>query len=389
MERLFQSYQREENIKLREKAKRNKAQRQQQTKSTDDGSPSNLLKSRDEDVTDQSLEKALSKGLKRFKAGDGYRTAATALEGVSLLIRILNDVKDHPDRFRNMRKHIWDDIKKQLIFRASKAFLMQNIESQDALEAVIRKLKKEIEEKINEGETVYKSHDLRSMMTALNTLEERLESSLEGRVRFVNFKVINTLIELKDDHPHVLRGSILSLRRIPEGLMQSEVADRTLCVGNLPPGVRFFFLNSLFFFSHRHTHRKQQVRREEISSYFNRFGSAFKVEHVELPLARYNSVQHMLHTRCIQLLEILMSSEREDDKTVRGVRKNTYKQQQQHCVPTFRYTRTHRYMKLSRCKNFWKIKSSIVFLWRNFKLRPCFEPVLCSMRSRIPKRVRQ
>ena len=98
MERLFQSYQREENIKLREKAKRNKAQRQQQTKSTDDGSPSNLLKSRDEDVTDQSLEKALSKGLKRFKAGDGYRTAATALEGVSLLIRILNDVKDHPDQ---------------------------------------------------------------------------------------------------------------------------------------------------------------------------------------------------------------------------------------------------------------------------------------------------
>ena len=253
MERLFQSYQREENIKLREKAKRNKAQRQQQTKSSDDGSPSNLLKSRDEDVTDQSLEKALSKGLKRFKAGDGYRTAATALEGVSLLIRILNDVKDHPDRFRNMRKHIWDDIKKQLIFRASKAFLMQNIESQDALEAVIRKLKKEIEEKINEGETIYKSHDLRSMMTALNTLEERLESSLEGRVRFVNFKVINTLIELKDDHPHVLRGSILSLRRIPEGLMQSEVADRTLCVGNLPPGVRFFFLNSLFFFSPSHT----------------------------------------------------------------------------------------------------------------------------------------
>ena len=82
-----------------------------------------------------------------------------------------------------MRKHIWDDIKKQLIFRASKAFLMQNIESQDALEAVIRKLKKEIEEKINEGETIYKSHHLRSMMTALNTLEERLESSLEGRVR--------------------------------------------------------------------------------------------------------------------------------------------------------------------------------------------------------------
>ncbi len=91
-------------------------------------------------------------------------------------------------------------------------------------------------------------------MTALNTLEERLESSLEGRVRFVNFKVINTLIELKDDHPHVLRGSILSLRRIPEGLMQSEIADRTLCVGNLPPGVRFFFfLNSLFFFSPSHT----------------------------------------------------------------------------------------------------------------------------------------
>ena len=48
---------------------------------------------------------------------------------------------------------------------------------------VIRKLKKEIEEKISEGETIYKSHDLRSMMTALNTLEERLESSLEGRVR--------------------------------------------------------------------------------------------------------------------------------------------------------------------------------------------------------------
>lgn len=183
MERLFQSYQREENIKLREKAKRNKAQRQQQIKATDDGSQSSSLKSRDEDVTDQSLEKALSNGLKRFKAGDGYRTAATALEGVCLLIRILNDVKDHPDRFRNMRKHIWDDIKKQLIFRASKAFLMQNIENQDALEAVIRKLKTEIEEKTKEGETIYTSRDLRSMMTALNTLEERLESSLEGRVR--------------------------------------------------------------------------------------------------------------------------------------------------------------------------------------------------------------
>ena len=43
------------------------------------------------------------------------------------------------------------------------------------------------------------------------------------------------------------------------------------------------------------------------------------MEHVELPLARYNSVQHMLHTRCKQLLEILMSSEREDDKTVHEI----------------------------------------------------------------------
>ena len=189
MERLFQNYQREEKIKLREKAKRNKAQRQQQTTSSENGGPVDPSKSSrgDEDVTDQSLEKALSNGLKRFKAGYGYRTAATALEGVSQLIRILNDVRDHPDRFQSMRKHIWDDIKKQLIFRASKAFLMQNIESQDALEAVIRKLKKEIEEKINDGRTIDTSPDLRNMMTALNTLEERLECSSEGRVRFFFF----------------------------------------------------------------------------------------------------------------------------------------------------------------------------------------------------------
>lgn len=299
MERLFQEYQREEFIKVREKEKKNKVHRLQEQSKTDDESSASQIGS-SEAVTDQSLEKVLSNGLKRFKAGDGYRTAATALEGVSQLIHILNDVKDHPDRFKNMRKHVWDDIKKQLIFRASKAFLMQNIESQDALEAVIRKLKIEIEEKERDGggggggERNGDERELRIMRTALNTLEERLEFSSEGRVLFSNAKIVNKLMELNGTYHHVLRGSILNLRRLPGGFLQADVADRTLCLGNLPPG----------------------IRREEISSYFNRFGK-LKVEHVELPLARYNSVQHMLHTRCIQLLEILMSSQREDDKTVR------------------------------------------------------------------------
>jgi len=88
----------------------------------------------------------------------------------------------------------------------------------------------------------------------------------------------------------------LSVRRLPNGLLHNEITDQMICLGNLPPG----------------------VRREEISLYFKRFGN-FKVEHVELPLARYNSVQHMLHTRCKQLLEVLMSSEREDDKTVHEI----------------------------------------------------------------------
>lgn len=289
LERLYQKYEREATIKRREQS-RNRLK----WKNTDrgDGSGTATAEDRaseeDADVTDQSTEKALGDGLDRFKSSQGK----VALQGACQLIHILDSAKGNIDKLVNMRKGIWSDIAKEVVFRASPVFLLQSLENIDALEAVVKILRRKVNDRLGDGETEENSTELRDMMIGLNMCEHRLSCPMEGRVRFVRREVAMSLIANRSSRHHVISHSILTLKPIPTGLYPKDITETTVCVSNLPPG----------------------AAKEEIASYFGRFGEIEK-NGIELPLNRFDSVQYTLHTRCKQLLYKLKFDDREDDLT--------------------------------------------------------------------------
>jgi len=285
MERLFQKYEREEKAKEKVKLAEKSRKRMMMANSNED-KQLHSAKIDHEESFDKSVEQILGKGLELFKTVGDYKAQ---IEGATLLLGVLLERRQDSEKRKSYRKQIWNDIKKELVFRSSKAFLLQTLESLDAVEAVVRRIRKSVATDINDGLTVDSSKDLRDKINALRMCEIRLETAQDGRIRLTSPEIVDRILENKTRN-HVLAGSIITLRRIPPGILPEEEAYVTLSISDLKPG----------------------VRKEDIVQYFRQYCEVAEKD-VELPLPRYNSFLYTLHTRCRQLLDLVEGANRSAD----------------------------------------------------------------------------